>query len=134
MFAFATLIIVLVCAYGLLYILDALMRAFEFSPYIDAVSKAGIDVGLFQIRWYTKSFNRIFLKTGRFNPNLVRPWFLVGAWVINFQLILYPHVLLGTAIDVTVPVPGTKKLHNFSQFWNGTEKKLHFAEALELQC
>jgi len=115
MFAFATLIIVLVCAYGLLYILDALMRAFEFSPYIDAVSKAGIDVGLFQIRWYTKSFNRIFLKTGRFNPNLVRPWFLVGAWVSALLLIPAMVLLVQTLVNNLMQIFGSELAEQESQ-------------------
>lgn len=96
------------CAYGLLFILDALMRAFDFLPYIVAVSNAGIDVRLFQVRWYTKSFNRVFVKMGRFKPNLLRLWFLVGAWVSALLLIPAMVFLVQTLVNNLVQVFGSE--------------------------
>jgi len=96
------------CAYGLLFILDALMRAFDFLPYIVAVSNAGIDVRLFQVRWYTKSFNRVFVKMGRFKPNLLRLWFLVGAWVSALLLIPAMVLLVQTLVNNLVQVFGSE--------------------------
>ena len=108
MLTFAVLIIGLGCAYGLLFILDALMRAFDFLPYIVAVSNAGIDVRLFQVRWYTKSFNRVFLKIGRFKPNLLRLWFFVGAWVSALLLIPAMVLLVQTLVSNLVQVFGSE--------------------------
>ena len=108
MLTFGVLLIGLGCAYGLLFILDALMRAFDFLPYTVAVSNAGIDVRLFQIRWYTKSFNRLFVKIGRFKPNLLRLWFLIGAWVSALLLIPAMVLLVQTLVNNLVQVFGSE--------------------------
>ena len=108
MLSFGVLILGLGCAYSLLFILDALMRVFNFLPYIVTVTKAGIDVRLFQVRWYTKSLNRVFVKIGRFKPNFLRVWFFVGAWVSALLLVPAMVLLVQTLVNNLVQVFGSE--------------------------
>ena len=53
----------------------------------------GVEVGLFQIKWFTPRFNRFFMKCGNWRRNLLTTWYTLGA-LISCLLILPSMMLL----------------------------------------
>jgi len=52
----------------------------------------GVEVSLFQIKWFTPRFNRFFMKCGNWRRNLLTCWYTLGALVSC--LLILPSMLL----------------------------------------
>ncbi len=105
---FSQLLAVLAAVYGLLYLFDLMLRSFEFLPYVHALSSAGLELRLFQVRWYTKALNRVFTRIGRCKPGLMHAWFAVGAWVSALLLIPAMVLLVQTLVSQVVSLAGSE--------------------------
>ena len=60
---------------------------------LNFLQRFGIEVSLFQIKWFTQQFNRFFLKCGNWHRDLIIGWFSFGAF-FSCLLILPSMVLL----------------------------------------
>lgn len=50
-------------------------------PYLVFMQNTGLSVGLFQLRWYTTSLNRLILKLSFWYPKFQTNWFTFGSWI-----------------------------------------------------
>lgn len=83
--AFLSFFTVLIIFYFVIYLLkcDNKLRCLE---------RLGLEVGLFQIKWFTQRFNRLFLRCGNGHKKLIVIWFTIGS--IFSVLLILPAMLL----------------------------------------
>ena len=58
----------------------------------------GLEIHVFQIRWFTTSFNRFIQKCGSWRPKFLDTWFSLG---VRCGLVLFPvaiYVVIKTAV------------------------------------
>jgi len=82
----------LVLVYSIFYLTDAILRSKCSFIYLKALRWSGIDIGLFQIRWFTERFNNTLTSFGRSCPGFLSAWFLIGA--IISSLLIIPAISL----------------------------------------
>ena len=87
-----TLATFVVVVYLVLYVIDSCLKKCWTYPYVIFVQKSGFEIRLFQLKWYTFSFNRIFSRIGTWRPGILRVWFTAGAWVSAF--LVFPALIL----------------------------------------
>ncbi|CAH3121526.1 unnamed protein product [Pocillopora meandrina] len=60
--------------------------------YKEFLENNGISLSLCQVRWYTTSFNRSFVRFGKMHPYLLHVWFSVG--VVVGVLLMFASVVI----------------------------------------
>jgi S2P endopeptidase len=105
---FFILLVVLAAIYGFIYVFDALMRSFDFSPYPYTLSRLGVEIKLFQVRWYTTGLNRLFTRIGSIRPNFWNLWFSLGAWVSALLIVPAMFLLVQTLVTNLISLFGSE--------------------------
>ena len=62
----------------------------------------GVEVSLFQIKWFTPRFNRFFMKCGNWRRNLLATWYTFGALVSCLMIIPSMLLLVRTLVNTLV--------------------------------
>jgi hypothetical protein len=84
--AFLNFFSVLLIFYSLIFVLKCYNR-------LGFLQRCGIEVSLFQIKWFTQRFNRLFLRCGNWHRKAIVVWFSIGAF-FSVMLILPAMLLL----------------------------------------
>ncbi|XP_041353823.1 membrane-bound transcription factor site-2 protease-like isoform X2 [Gigantopelta aegis] len=65
-----------------LYLLDVFLKTKKSTSrsYIHILETSGVALSVCQLRWYTNSLNRTFLRVGQWQPHFLRMWFTVGVF------------------------------------------------------
>lgn len=89
--------------YSLLYLIDTLMRSHSSTSfkYLLKMRRLGLEVSLFQVKWFTSKYNSTFQQIAFINPRLTNIWFKVGG-VVSTLLIVPSIVLLCYSIHQQV--------------------------------
>ncbi|PSN52903.1 hypothetical protein C0J52_02976 [Blattella germanica] len=82
-----TLLIVVAIIHCAFYFFDTLFKSCSHYPYLYFLHNTGLQVQVFQLRWFTTAFNRFIQKCGSWRPRFLDMWFSVGA---NCSLVLLP--------------------------------------------
>lgn len=83
------------------YIMHTLLIEYKHtSPiYAKFLSKNGLSVSLFQLKWHTVRCNRLFIRISNMRPKFLRSWFNMGVLVGIIGQILSMVLLTYTLID-----------------------------------
>jgi hypothetical protein len=110
---------VILIFWTILYLVNTLLIECSFTSarYAKFLSKNGLSINLFQIKWYTVKCNRLFIRMSSWKPKFLMWWFNLGVLfgvvgqVASIFLLIY--TLIGffrskpTSEQVLVPiVPG----------------------------
>jgi len=80
--------------YTALYLVDSAARHYHPLKYSRFCRTSGIEIGLFQVKWFTESFNASLLKFGRSCPHLLSSWFLLGAILASSLIPVAVYILI----------------------------------------
>eukprot|EP00088_Acartia_fossae_P035686 TRINITY_DN3679_c0_g1_i9.p1 TRINITY_DN3679_c0_g1~~TRINITY_DN3679_c0_g1_i9.p1 ORF type:complete len:501 (+),score=52.36 TRINITY_DN3679_c0_g1_i9:523-2025(+) len=84
--------------YSVLYLVDSAARHYLPRKYARFLRATGIEIGLFQVKWFTERFNRSLLRFGRLCPGLLSSWFLVGAITASLLIPVAIYILVKNLI------------------------------------
>ena len=90
--AFLNFFSVLLITYSTIFLLKCYNK-------LSFLQSFGVEISLFQIKWFTQRFNRFFLKCGNWHRNLVVSWFTVGAFVSCLLILPSMMLLVRTLIN-----------------------------------
>lgn len=71
---------VLLIFWSSIYLINTFLLEFPLTSalYAKFLSKNGLSINLFQLKWYTVRCNRLFIKISNFKPNFLKIWFNLG--------------------------------------------------------
>ena len=118
--AFLNFFTVLIIFYTVIFVLKCYNKLLFLKHF-------GIEISLFQIKWFTARFNRFFLKCGNWHRKFIVVWFSIGS--VFSVLLIIPSMLLlvrtfiGNLVILTNQnVPSIRKWYIESRlmwsFWN----------------
>ncbi|XP_074659161.1 membrane-bound transcription factor site-2 protease-like [Tubulanus polymorphus] len=98
----AGLALFLIC-WASLYLLDVFLKTnrFTYVWYISFLEKTGLSVSICQLRWFTTSFNRLFVRFGQCRPRFLKCWFNVGV-IFGLVSMVISVFLLGLMVYNTL--------------------------------
>ena len=131
--SFSFVFIIIFAFWSICYLLNTFLLECRFtSPlYAKFLSKNGLSINLFQIKWYTVKCNRLFIKLSNWRPNFLRHWFNAGILLCLLGQLLSVILLIYTLIDFfkakpvsqQILVPVVRLNFNKKLFWNKELKK-----------
>lgn len=94
-FTFLIVVSLIHCA---LFFFDTLFKSCSHYPYLYFLHNTGLQVQVFQLRWFTTSFNRFILKCGSWKPKILDLWFSLGTTCCLVLLPVAVYVVIRTAV------------------------------------
>ncbi|CAF0952100.1 unnamed protein product [Brachionus calyciflorus] len=83
---------------------------FTSAKYAKFLSKRGLTIDAFQIKWYTVKCNRLFIKLSNFKPNFQKYWFNLGVILGMIGQFLSIILLIYTIYDFFKPKSISKQI------------------------
>jgi len=83
--------------YALLYLVDTAARIRFPTQYSRFLRATGLEISIFQLRWYTERFNRSLHRFGHSCPGFLSIWFMIGAMVAS---LLIPVALYTLSVNL----------------------------------
>ncbi|KAJ9591941.1 hypothetical protein L9F63_001543 [Diploptera punctata] len=94
-----TFLIVVSLIHCALIFFDTLFKSCSHYPYLYFLHNTGLQVQVFQVRWFTTAFNRLIQKCGSWRPSFLDLWFSFGSTCCLLLLPLAVYVVVKTAMD-----------------------------------
>lgn len=87
-------VVLIIGFWTILFISNALLKNYrKYSRrYKEFLENNGVSLSICQVRWYTTSFNRSFVRFGKMHPYLLHVWFSVG--VVVGVLLMFASVVI----------------------------------------
>lgn len=87
-------VVLIIGFWTIFFISNALLKNYrKYSQrYKEFLENNGISLSICQVRWYTTSFNRSFVRFGKMHPYLLHVWFSVG--VVVGVLLMFASVVI----------------------------------------
>jgi len=87
--------------YAFLYLVDTAARIYLPTKYSTFVRLTGLEINIFQLRWFTERFNRSLHRFGRSCPGFLSIWFMIGAMVASFLIPVALYILSVNLVSST---------------------------------